>query len=76
VNVEQASKIMLRKPKRVYARGRPPSLEGSDIATRGSAGVVTTACTEGSNTQHGKPHSAKGRDLPRTPARDRPGRLG
>jgi hypothetical protein len=58
-------------------RGRPlPRESGKRLDPCGSTGVWTTACTEGSNTQHGKPRSAKGRDLHQTPARDRLGGAG
>ncbi len=47
VNVEQASKRVMRKPTRLrYGEGRCPLGEKSDSRLGGSAGVVTPACMQ------------------------------
>ena len=47
MNVEQASKRVLRKPTRLsYGEGRRSPGKKSDIRLEGSAGVVTPACRQ------------------------------
>ena len=47
VNVEQASKRVMRKPTRlIYGEGRRPSDQTSDHRLTDSAGVVTSACIQ------------------------------
>ena len=47
VNVEQASKRVMRKPTRLrFGEGRRPPGQTSDIRLEDSAGVVTSACMQ------------------------------
>ena len=64
VNAEQASKRGDAEADPAKHGGRPLPLESTSDGSSGSAGVVATTCLHGNVTQHGKPDTAEGRDLP------------
>jgi len=78
MNVEQASKQVMRKPTRLRnGEGRCRWFQGSDLdPTSGSAGVVATACLQRKLNATRKPQRWRRVTANRLPAKDRPGRVG
>ena len=76
VNAEQASKRVMWKPTRLNLRGRPLLLgRTSDRPQRSRRGNGDGMSARGRR-QHGKPEWRRVVTANRTPARDRPGRVG
>ena len=78
VNVEQASKTVMRMPTQSAAWGRLASVgKRAKRAPTGSAGVLTMACMErGRQEQHGKPRHVAERSANRRCVSSRAGRDG
>jgi hypothetical protein len=87
VNTEQAPKLIDADADLPDIQGRPPSwrvshvrayTERSDTSPRVRRGSGDGMCATGESAQHGIPDAVIGREatINRTPARDRPGRMG